>query len=271
MSPWSHLRRQRILAVFLAVLLSLPVIAVPAGAEEGGNGEDNAAVAVNQKNGSSVFDFAFEVRRVTSGVVDQTNAAVAYSNCESCQTVAIAVQIVLVAGGADTITPTNVAVAVNESCTSCHTLALAYQFVFGTGDVLEFTKEGRKRLKEIQREFKDLGDSDLSVDEIRAQAGELALEIGMVLSTELVPRGPGEDADEEEVQEGEDGGETGREDEPAEPDETLPEETAPAPAEPAPPETETGDPQAEPQPPAEPLQPEAEPAPGSEPTAPDAP
>ena len=129
MTDRSRPMSQRLLALLLALLLCLPAIAVPAAAQDGGNGEDNVAQAVNQKDGSSVFDFAFEVRRVSSGVVDQTNAAVAYANCESCQTVAIAVQIVLVSGGADTITPTNVAIAINEECVSCQTLALAYQFV----------------------------------------------------------------------------------------------------------------------------------------------
>ena len=204
MTDRSRPASQRLLALLLALLLCLPAIAVPAAAQDGGNGEDNLAQSVNQKDGSSVFDFAFEVRRVSSGVVDQTNAAVAYANCEACQTVAIAVQIVLVSGGADTITPTNVAIAINESCVSCQTLALAYQFVFGTGQVLEFTKEGRKRLKEIQKEFEELGKSDLSVDDIRLRAGELALEIGGLLATELVPRHP-ED-------EGEDTGSEGSED-----------------------------------------------------------
>lgn len=198
MSPAFLCRRSRLLALFLAALLCLPsaFVAPLAGADEGD--EANLAQAVNEKDGSSVFDLAFEVRRVSSGVVDQTNAAVAYANCESCQTVAIAVQIVLVSGTADTVAPTNVAIALNESCTSCQTLALAYQFVFGTGDVLEFTKEGRRMLRDIRKELRQLGKSGLTVDEIRAGAEELRLRIQELLATQLVPRGDRNDDDDDD-------------------------------------------------------------------------
>lgn len=239
--------RVRIFTLLLAALLST-VLAVPWAPAAWGDDEpksgDNAAQAFNEKDGKSVFDLAFEVREVSNGVIDQTNSAVAYASCENCQTVAIAVQIVLVAGMADVVTPTNIAVAVNEECSSCQTLALAYQFVLGGGDPLEFTKEGRKRLKDIQRQFKELGKSGLTVDEIRARAQELSNEIRDLLATQLVPR---RDDDEDErdrsgdsrnLDEDEQNG-TAPEDPQA--DETAPQDPAepqgPAP-EPLPPETQ---------------------------------
>ncbi len=267
--------RSRLLSLVLAALLCLPVVAVPAaGADEGDNGGDaNVAEAVNQKDGSSVFDIAFEVRRVSSGVVDQTNAAVAYANCESCQTVAIAIQIVLVSGTTDTITPTNVAIAINESCATCQTLALAYQFVFGTGDVLEFTKEGRKMLRDIRKELRQLGKSGLTVDEIRARAEELRLRIQNLIATQLVPRsGEDDDDDSEDGEESEEEQDDGRgTDDPREEDgdteedeQTVPEEDLP---------DDAGEPSE--QPPATEAEPTetapAEPAPEQDPSAPTAP
>jgi len=174
----------------LALVLSLaPASSATAGAAGGAN----QAEAINEKDGSSVFDLAFEVRRVSSGVVDQTNSAVAYSSCESCQTVAIAFQIVLVSGSPDTVTPTNLAVALNEECTTCQTIALAYQFVFGTGEPLEFTKEGRERLKEIRKGLDALGEEGLTPDEIRTGAQQLADEVKLLLSTGLAPSEPDDD------------------------------------------------------------------------------
>ena len=192
-------QRRRWLAFLLAALLCLPLFGGPV-AEAVRADEANVAEAVNEKDGSSVIDVAFEVRRVSSGVVDQTNVAAAYSSCESCQTVAIAIQIVLVSGTTDTIAPVNVAVALNEDCTTCQTLALAYQFVFGTGDVLEFTKEGRRMLKDIRKELESLGKSGLTVDEIRLRAEDLRLRIQDLLATQLVPRDDEDDDDDEDEQ-----------------------------------------------------------------------
>jgi putative peptide zinc metalloprotease protein len=163
--------------------------AVPAALAQGSDA--NSAVAVNEKDGSSVFDVAFQIRRVSSGVVDQTNTAVSYASCESCQTVAIAIQIVLVSGDADTVTPTNTAIAINDQCTTCETVALAYQFVFGTGAVLGFTPEGQKRLNEIRKELRGLEDEGLTEDEISARVLELVDQIRDVLANEVVVRGPG--------------------------------------------------------------------------------
>jgi len=261
----------RALRLLLAALLALALGWAPAAQADdhaGGNGEDNAAVAVNQKDGSSVFDLAFEVRRVSNGVVDQTNTAVAYASCENCQTVAIAIQIVLVAGGADRIEPANIAIALNEQCTSCQTLAVAYQFVFGGGDVLEFTKEGRTRLREIRKELKGLEDSGLSVDEIRARVTLLAGEIGTLLATELVPR---KDDDEDG---GGGGGGGGEQDDPSldDEDQLPPEEPAPEePSEPIDPADEPPPPTTDEQPTAPTEPPPTEPAPGEEPTAPPTP
>ena len=51
--------------------------------------DDTAAVAVNTKDGSSVFRLAFSIKKVAGDVVDNANAAVAYSSCESCRTIAL--------------------------------------------------------------------------------------------------------------------------------------------------------------------------------------
>ncbi len=223
--------RSRIPTLLITALLRA-VLAVPwapaAWAQDDAKPGDNAAQAFNEKDGKSVFDLAFEVREVSNGVVDQTNSAVAYASCENCQTVAIAIQIVLVSGMANVITPTNIAVAVNEQCISCKTLALAYQFILGRGEPLEFTKEGRKRLKEIQREFKKLGKSGLTVDEIRARATTLSNQIRQLLATQLVPSGDGDEGDEEQDRPpGDEAGEPGEDGAvPPPDDETTPQDPA---------------------------------------------
>jgi putative peptide zinc metalloprotease protein len=162
--------------------------------------QDNTAVAINTKDDSSLFKLAFSIKQVGGEVVDQTNAAVAYSNCQECQTVAIAIQVLIVtAESPDVVMPTNLAVAVNENCDTCTTMALAYQFVIG-GQDLELSKAGRKELDQIRKELKELGKQDLSAAEIRDRTKALVERLKTVLSTELVPRkhstGPGDQSGE---------------------------------------------------------------------------
>jgi putative peptide zinc metalloprotease protein len=148
---------------------------------------DTSAVAVNTQDGSSVFKLAFEVRKVMGDTVDEQNAAIAYSSCEACRTVAISIQILLV-GDPSTFTPTNYAVAINENCIACETFAFAYQFAVGVGTELRFTREGWRRLREIQRQLRALGrDESLTGEQLAARVDSLMGDLGDVLRNDLVP------------------------------------------------------------------------------------
>lgn len=193
------IRLRRTLAAGVLAVCSL-VLAGPAGAAAG----DNDAQAINTEDGSSLFAFAFDIRRVADGVVDQTNVAVAYASCEQCQTVAVAIQIVLVTGDADVVNPENVAVAVNENCTSCDTLASAYQFVIGGDGPVRFTAEGNRRLREIRARLRDLerreGEEGLTTADIQAEIDAIIVEVRDVLTNDLV-RGDGDDGDDDDEDE----------------------------------------------------------------------
>ncbi len=165
-------------------------------------GNDNTAVAQNTKDDSFLFKFSFKVSKAAGDTVDSGNAAVATASCSYCETVAVAIQVVLVSGDPSTFTPENVAIAYNQDCYECATLADAFQFVFGTGsEPVHLTKEGKDRLKEIKREFKDLqkNGGSLTPDELQAKVATLAQEVYDVFSTELVPKGkdsaPGQSTD----------------------------------------------------------------------------
>jgi putative peptide zinc metalloprotease protein len=192
---------RRIAALAAAVSLAAALIGVtPAASQAQG---DTSAVAINTKDGSSIFRLAFSIRRVTGEVVDQTNAAAAVASCEECRTIAVSIQIVLVMGDPTVISPTNLALALNIECTLCETLASAYQFVFGTGEMLRFTSEGLRQLHDIREQIRDLLASDLPIAEIQARLDALMEQLAAVLATQLVPVPP--DEDDEEVTEDGDG------------------------------------------------------------------
>jgi len=138
----------------IALLLATVVAAAPAAPALA---QDNAAIAVNTKDDSSVFKLAFKISNVMQPVVENQNAAVAYASCTDCRTVAIAIQIVFIAGDADVVSPENVAIAINDGCVACETLAAAYQFVFGTGELMRLTADGRRQINEIRKALRELG------------------------------------------------------------------------------------------------------------------
>ena len=121
----------------------------------------NLAIAINRRDGGSIFALAFSITSVMNGVVDQTNAAVAFANCQDCRTVAIAIQIILVMSDPHIVAPTNTATAVNYSCAVCVTFAAAYQVIFGIGVPIGFTEEGQQARGARRRQLLALGDGDL--------------------------------------------------------------------------------------------------------------
>ncbi|MGH2683136.1 MAG: hypothetical protein ACRDIX_07875 [Actinomycetota bacterium] len=156
----------------------------------GGSGGDNVAVAINTKDGFDLFRLAFKITRATGEVVDASNAAVAFSSCTECQTIAIAFQVVLIFSDPSVITTENVAIAINYLCELCESLAYAYQFVFSTGGPVRFTPEGHRALAQLRKELHDLRRSDLTLEELVAELRELAARLEQIIRTELVAAGP---------------------------------------------------------------------------------
>jgi hypothetical protein len=148
----------------------------------------NAAVAINTKNNSFLFQLAFSLVRIATDVVNPTNAAIAISSCTACTTVAIAIQIVLVTAPHPTVvTPGNVAVAVNYACTLCTTSAYAYQFLVMAGGPVHLTERGREELEAIREQLAALGSNpNLSPAARDAAIALLMQRLANVLATQLV-------------------------------------------------------------------------------------
>lgn len=167
-----------------ATVVSPPAPAAAAAAQ------DSTAVAVNTRDGASIFRLAFHVVRVVNGAVDQGNAAVAVSSCSECQTIALAFQVILVMSESDTVTPTNLAIALNVECSSCVSYAAATQLVLGTEGIVRFTPEGQRRLAELRIQLLRLRtEEDLTIEELEAIVDQARAELKDILATELEPVG----------------------------------------------------------------------------------
>lgn len=187
-------RALRFVASLVAAFALVYGFVPPAAAQQ-----DTAAVAVNTRDGASIFRFAFSIRQVMGGTVDVDNAAVAWASCSDCRTVAVSFQIVLVQGDVESLSTDNLAVAVNYECTTCETLASAYQFVIG-GAPMRLTPEGRRQLAQVHRRLAELArrQENMTLGEIGAELDAIAADIAAVLKTELEP------IDRQEAPEGDD-------------------------------------------------------------------
>ena len=177
--------KRRLILPVVAVLVATGFAGVPGAARS----QDNAAIAINVRDGTSVFRLAFSIKRVAGDVVDSTNAAVAFSSCTECTSTAIAIEVVLITGDASTVTPTNLALAYNFECQSCISIANAYQFVFSTGGQVHFTAEGNQELARIRHDLEALRQQDLTPAELQARLKDIVGRLVNVLRTQIVPAG----------------------------------------------------------------------------------
>lgn len=177
----------RLVVLVLLATLSLGTLAYAATFT---SAKINAADAeASTPAGTSVIDLALGLRENATDTVDESNSAVAHSTCDDCRSVGIAFQVVIVQSTPSTVTPENIAVALNENCTGCSSLAIAHQFVVGRGAPAKITSSGRRQLLAVgddllrlERSYKQLTDA-----EIQSRADADAVKVKSILDAELVP------------------------------------------------------------------------------------
>jgi len=173
----------------IAILATVLVFALAGASAAPGHAQDNAALAINTKDGTDIFKLAFKIVRVNQDIVDQSNAAVAFNSCEECQSIAVAFQIVLIFSDPDVVTPENLALAINYECDACVAFASAYQWALTTGGPVHFTAEGNMRLAELRKRLRELLKSDLTIEQLQAELDQIKTQVADILATELVAAG----------------------------------------------------------------------------------
>lgn len=154
-----------------------------------GASTDNAAVATNTKDGKTVIAISLKITQTSSDNVDATNAAVAAASCTDCETVAIALEGVLVIGDPSTFDPTNIALALNSNCTNCQTLAAAYQNVVQNDTRVRISGEGRQEIASIRKDLESLRNSGLDITAIWQRVNDDAGKFLAVLQNDVFPVG----------------------------------------------------------------------------------
>ena len=108
----------------------LPATEFPFVLPAGPGPHGTQALAVNTRDGATVYQVAYSLITVRDGApVDETNSAYALARCRHCTTVAVSFQVVLVVGHSDRVGPINAAGTLNYDCPACDTTAVADQLV----------------------------------------------------------------------------------------------------------------------------------------------
>src|SRR2546421_3823146 len=114
---------------FVASASQSRVLAESGDSNESDSGSaQNIVQLVNTTDSKLLVAGKVQLNTTDSSVVEPVNAAIAYSSCNGCQTLAVALQINLMESNVTTFQPQNVALAVNYQCFHCITIADAIQY-----------------------------------------------------------------------------------------------------------------------------------------------
>jgi len=146
--------------------------------------DDNQAMAVNTKDGSSLYDVAFALVWADGTDAQQRNEAYAFASCVACRTVAVGFQVVLIVGQANVVVPENIAAAVNYECVLCVTYALAKQLVLTLPDAL--SPAAMAELNRVWAQLLAFGDriEDVPLSQIRAELNKFEQAIRAIVEQE---------------------------------------------------------------------------------------
>jgi putative peptide zinc metalloprotease protein len=138
---------------------------------------DNRALAVNTTDGSVKYDVSFSLVWADGSTALNKNEAYAFASCTGCRTVAVAFQVVLVAGQVDVVVPQNLSGALNYACVRCVTQALATQLVVSVPGAL--TDAQNAQLAAVWKDLQAFGAhiQDVPLAELRDRLTEFEARI----------------------------------------------------------------------------------------------
>ena len=122
-----------------------------------GGSPRNQVHLLNTENGRFKARSSIVLTRVQNAdprAVDAVNIALADGRCTDCQTIAVALQVVLYPRGAHDVQPQNIAIAINDHCNRCVTAARAIQYVIPVDDPNAVPDSVTGLVRDMDRELK---------------------------------------------------------------------------------------------------------------------
>ncbi len=139
-----------------------------------GGGGNNVVQVINRKDDRLRVRGSIQINHIPGDDVSPLNEAIAYSECDGCQTIAVALQIDLVSRNATNVTPQNYAYAINYRCNGCTTVARALQYVIPVDDPNHVPDEVRELQRRMDAELRQAAhDPHETVDEAEARVDDV--------------------------------------------------------------------------------------------------
>jgi putative peptide zinc metalloprotease protein len=117
-------------------------------------GPRNNVRVENTINGRFMARSSVDLKRINGPNVVPVNIAEARASCTGCQTIALALQVILYKQGANNVSPENYAVAQNVQCTRCVTVARAIQYVIPVEDPKKVPPDVDRLVRDLDRELR---------------------------------------------------------------------------------------------------------------------
>ena len=118
---------------------------------------------------------SIKFRKLKTDEIRPINIAFAQSACTDCQTIAVAVQVIVYKKGASNVQPQNVALAANTQCTRCVTIARAIQYVIPVDDFDNVPDNVKRLVHRLDQELHYF-EQMRSIDELTSDEASLRLQ-----------------------------------------------------------------------------------------------
>jgi hypothetical protein len=159
--------RRRFLTLVLMAILALFVAVVPSSA----GGGDNIVVVSNTTDGQTLSSASTQVIPTPMDSVTSSNIAVAVNaGCTDCHSSAVAVQVLIVVGSPQNFQPGNATAAANGGCESCGAYAYARQHWIQISGPAVLDGTARAQIDQIRQEIAN----DQVEPPVRRRNGSLA-------------------------------------------------------------------------------------------------
>jgi hypothetical protein len=152
---------RRILTLVVTAILALVIAVVPSSA----GGGNNIVVVSNTVDGQTLATASTQVVPVPMDSVTSSNIAVAVNaGCSGCHSSAVAVQLLIVVGSPPNFQPGNAAAAANGGCNGCGAYAYARQHWIQISGPAVLGGAAREQIDEIRQEISNVTSSILPSD-----------------------------------------------------------------------------------------------------------
>jgi hypothetical protein len=144
----------------------------------------NQVIADNSEDKRFLGRSSIKFRKLKSNDIAPVNIAFAQGKCTDCQTIAVAVQVIVYKRGATNIQPQNVALAANVGCTRCVTIARAIQYVIPVDDFDDVPDNVKRLVHRLDQELHKF-EQVRSIDELNSDEAAARLQAAVNDFSEL--------------------------------------------------------------------------------------